>query len=238
MKIKLTPGYILSFFVLVFLIHELHDWAHYLIARAFCGCWGPRGFDSWAPCRECSASGRLLSLASGVGPLINYLAIWVGWKLMDAENTLEIKSLGFSLVFAALPLPRILAALSGGGDETTALRIAFQKPNGSNHYIVALTGLFFVLTFCLPALFRALLLLPEWKPKLLCLPPFLILPGLVDQMVVHHWLNGIELKYHPLGDYASGLPYTVIAWLVLLLLILLFSWKYLRTLFEHKDLPI
>src|SRR5258708_14806374 len=180
MKIKLTPVYFLCFFSLVFLIHEIHDWAHFILSASYCGCLGNRAFDSWSVCNTCVTSAYGLALATLAGPLVNYIMIWSGWALMHAENPSEKQSIGFSMVFAALPFPRMMGALAGGGDETSALRQLFQRPGGSNHYIVAGTGLLIVLLLFLPAIIRSFVLITCWVDRLILLPAFLVLPGLID----------------------------------------------------------
>src|SRR6202012_4538401 len=156
MKIKLTPLYILAFLFSVLLLHELHDWAHVLMARALAGCWGQRRFDSWdvGPCQVISNVGKAIAVLAG--PLINYIFIWIGWNKMGVERTTVEKSIGLSFVFAALPLPRILGATSGGGDETNGLHLLFSH-SGDNgrHHLVAIIGLVLVLALCGPALIRA-----------------------------------------------------------------------------------
>ena len=94
MKLKLTLLYVVSFLALTFFVHEIHDWAHTLAARIISGCWGPRGFDCWSFCAECSVSTGQRMLADLAGPLINFILLWVGWQKMDENNTLSEQSLG------------------------------------------------------------------------------------------------------------------------------------------------
>jgi len=236
MKIKLTPLYLLAFFPLVFLIHELHDWTHFFMGRWICGCWGSRGFDSWNLCRACNSSGRLYALAWAGGPLINYLVMCAGWRCMDPENTLERRSLGFSLVFAALPLTRLVSTFSGTSDESDFFRMAFLRPDGSNQPEITLGGLFFVTAVCLTILRRALMILPEWKVKTQLFPAFLILPPLIDHLVVGQWLNGLHRLISL--EYISGVPFALLVWLFIILVVLAMTWNSLLTLFEHKDLAL
>ena len=238
MKIKLTVLYVLSFFSLVFLVHELHDWAHVLVARALCGCWGTRAFDAWTPCLYCRASSRELVLSWVAGPLVNYIFIWTGWLFMDPQLELDRRCLGFSLVFAALPFPRLLGALAGGGDETTSLRLFFQHTDGSNAHQVTLAGLLLVGVLTLPALQRAFLSLPGGWLKGLVFPAFLLLPGLLDRWLVGHELNKLIVKDMLVEDRLPGTSLVVVAWLFLLLLLCLFTSRSLSTLFEHKDLAL
>jgi len=236
MKIKLTPLYLLAFFLLVFLIGEMHDWAHFFIGRWVCGCWGTREFDSWALCSTCKTPGRLYTLAWVGGPLINYLAMWTGWNFMHPENTIEQRSLGFSLVFAALPLTRIISIFSGSSDESDFFGMGFLHPEGDNQVGINAISLLFVMAICLPILHRALMILPEWKMKIQLFPAFLALPPLINQLV-RHWLNGLQQGLFR-KQYVTGVPFALLGWLFILLLILAVTWKSLMTLFEHKDLAL
>lgn len=238
MKIKLTPLSLLSFFSLVFLVHELHDWAHAITAWSVCGCWGPRAFDFWDFCSKCAVgSPTLRALAWIAGPLINYILIWVGWGLMHPENSLDKRSLGFALVFATLPFLRLIAALSGGGDETYALRLLFQHPDGGNRHNVALAGLLIVLTLSLPALIRAFLLFPGWLGKLGLFAAFLILPGLIDRWVNQGMNHLLTLPYLS-HQWITGASVLIVAWFFIILVLFLLTFKRLEGLFEHVDLPL
>ncbi len=226
---KLTPTYILAFLILVFLIHELHDWMHVGVARLLCSCWGPRGFDNWefGPC--CTLAPAKQALATLAGPFVNYLFLWIGWKKMDRHHSPSDKSLGISFVFATLPLPRILAALVGGGDETAGLRQLFQHADGGNRHAVAIAGLLIVLGISLPALIRAFFLLPGWMGKSFGLLAFLWIPNWLD-----HWLVGRKLNEWLLpGGAASDIPagyHWSLAWLLILLVAGAFTFRYLRSL--------
>jgi len=242
MKIKLTPLYLLAFFALTFLIHEIHDWAHFIFSASYCGCLGGRVFDGWTVCKTCSTSTAGMALATLVGPVVNYAVIWTGWGLMHPENPSEKQSVGFTLVFAALPFPRIMGALAGGGDETSALRQLFQRPvGGINHYVVAGAGLLFVLLLTLPALVRAFLLITGWVQRLLIFPAFLVLPGLAD-----HWLVGIngELNRLMADGFLSwkmlrgGTQLFVFVWALALLIIYFLTRKSIEHVLQYKELSI
>jgi len=236
MKIKLTPVSFLSFFLLVFLIHEFHDWAHFIISASFCGCLGNRAFDFWSTCPICASSTGGLALAILAGPLVNYIVIWTGWGMMHPDNSPERQSMGFSLVFAALPFPRIMGALAGGGDETSALRFLFQRPDKSNHYVIAGAGLLIVTALCLPALIRAFMLIAGWLQRIFWFFAFLVLPGLVD-----HWLVSGELNRLRINGFLSrqllrgGTQLIVFVWLAVILVLYLLTRKSLQTLLEYKE---
>lgn len=239
MKVKLTPLSVLSFFCLVFLIHEIHDWAHFLSAASSCGCLGNRAFDSWTPCTRCNASTGGMALATLAGPVVNTIILWGGWLMMHPDNPPEKQSVGFSMVFAALPLPRIMAAISGGGDETVAFRQLFQHANGSNHYIVAGAGLMIVLALCLPPLIRAFMLVAGWIQRIVVLLVFLVLPMFVD-----NWLVGKELNKLMANGFLSheilrgGTRLFPFVWLAVLVILYMVTMKRHETILEYKEASV
>src|SRR5271154_3504870 len=125
MKIKLSPAYLIAFFSLLFFTNELRGWAHVFVAQLISGCWGTKNFDTWTLCSHAEAPGKLIALAWLAGPFVAYIILWTGRWLMDEKKSPATRSLGFSMVFAALPFAGILAAARGSGDETTALRGLF-----------------------------------------------------------------------------------------------------------------
>ena len=156
--------------------------------------------------------------------------------MMHPDNPSERQSIGFSLVFAALPFPRIMGALAGGGDETNALRQLFQRPDGRNHYIVAAAGLLIVVALCLPALIRAFILLAGWFQRLFWFPVFLVAPGLVDHWLVSGELNKLREKgflNHTM--LRGGTQLFVFVWLVVIALLYLLTRKSLQTVLEYKE---
>jgi hypothetical protein len=233
MKLKLTPLYIVSFLFLVFLIHEIHDWTHALAARAVCDCWGPRGFDRWDFCAGCTVSTGQRALALIVGPFINFALLWVGWRKMDPENPLDEQSLGCSLNFACLPLNLLLAAGSGGGDLTNALRFMQQHGPATNRRLVGIMGLLIVLVLTLPALFRAFILLPGYQGKFLIFPALLLLPVWLDK-----WLVGKQLNNWLIGpDATQNHGYAwVIGWFFFVLIGWLFTRRWLEDLVGELSL--
>ena len=132
MNLKAPPLYILSFLILVFLVHEFHDWAHTLMATLTCQCWGSRIFDGWDFCTTSLVTSGQRALATLAGPIINYVLLWIGYSELHPENSTEEHSLGVALVFACLPLNNLMAAFSGGGDLTSAIASgpdAAARPN-------------------------------------------------------------------------------------------------------------
>jgi hypothetical protein len=232
-KPRLVP--LIAFFSLVFLLHELHDWAHAMAAGGQCHCWAPRSFDSWTICPNCILDGRQRLLIWIVGPLITYIALWSGWRLMNVDNPLERRSTGFCLVFAALPFMRIMAALAGGGDETLAMRQLLEPLDLKHHHLVSIIGLLFVLALTLPALIRAFLMMPGWRGKLLVFPLMLVLPGYIDRWVVHDGMNKLQDTGFLTHMVVTGLHLIVVVWGFFVLFVFVLSRKGLSHFLDYDE---
>jgi hypothetical protein len=214
MNLKLSPLYLLSFLILVFLVHEVHDWAHVLMARAVCSCWGMRVFDGFQFCPDCFPSAGERALTTIAGPVINFILLWIGWSLLNEDNQLDEQSLGITIVLACLPLNILLAATAGGGDLTNAIRWLESRAAQNNPHFVSLLGLLIAVVLTVPPLVRAFLRLPGYQGKFILFPILLLVPGWLD-----HWvtigLNRWLIK--PGTDQATAYA-CVIAWLILLLI--------------------
>jgi hypothetical protein len=230
MKLKLTPLYILSFLFLLFLVHEIHDWSHALMARAVSPCWGLRIFDGWDFCAGFKVTSGQRALALFAGPIINYILLWVGWGYLDPENPLEEQSLGCSLVFATLPLNGLLAAFDGGGDLTNSIRWLQQHGPSTNHSLVTIMGLLLVLGLTVPPLLRAFLQLPGYKGKLFIFPILLLVPIWLDRMLVGKWLNNWLISPAMSQAHVYG---WVIGWGGFLLIGWLLTRQWLETLMSE-----
>jgi len=224
MRIRFTGKFLLAFLALIFFVHECHDWAHFVAARFVCGCWGIKSFDNWTLCTECNASPHTQVWIWFAGPLITYIIIWVSWWLMGRKQGTMQQSLGFSLLFSTIPLVRILAAMVGGSDETYGLRQLFQHPDKSNSHSVALAGLLLIILLTALPLLRALIRLRGWKEKLILFPIFLILPMYIDKWT-YIGLNKLYATGFLNEESFPGVPILVLAWSLILMVILLATYK-------------
>jgi hypothetical protein len=230
MNLKAPPLYILSFLLLVFLVQDLHDWAHILAVRVTCHCWPVRTFGAWVLCGSPSAGQH--ALISIAGPMINVVLLLTGWSLLNPENSVEEHSLGVALVFAALPLNNLIGAFGGGGDITDCVRW-FQRhgPNSNRHFASGL-GLVIVLLLNVPPLVRAFLRLPGYKGKLIAFPLLLLLPGWLDQLwnrQLNRWFIGPETSQW--AAYAE-----VGAWLLVLVIGFFLTRRQLKGLIRELSL--
>lgn len=230
MKLKLTPVYVVSFLALTFFIHEIHDWAHTLVARLVSGSWPVRAFDYWVFQPDIKVSNGWQILAILAGPVVSYTLMWMGYNKMDDENTPEDKSVGVALVLAALPLNNLLAAAVGGGDLTYALRLLFRK---TDHHYVSLVGLVIVTIFCLPPLIRAFMVLP-WRGQIIFFPIFLIATGYIDHWVVSVLLN----KWLLMNTVGMASYLRVLGWGLFTFALWFFTRRSIAGLIPDDELPI
>ena len=231
MKINITLPYLVAFLSLFFLINECHDWVHFLVAGLFCRGLGTKGFEGWTFLTGCSPSGGGQVLTWISGPAFNYILMWWGWKQMNHLDPSK-QSAGLSLMFATLPLARILAAWNGGGDETMVMRMIFGQQRVAGSHGPAIAGLVMVMVLTGPPLWRAFVILPGWKAKYLAFPAFLYLPILADHAVIRQVLNPLLAERNLSRNLLPGIPALVMGWGLLCLIIYLISHQRLRSLMQ------
>lgn len=209
MQLRLSVRSLLAFLVLVLLIQELHELAHHIIGYICCGCFGKRDLLYWKLCTGCSTNTAFVITAIA-GPVVNYMLMWTGVFLLNNDQTNSKKSLGFALIFAALPLPRLMAVANRGGDETAALRYIFN--NGFHGSAVIISALLIIL-LTLPVLWKVFKLMAR-KNRLLIFTGLLVIPWLLDYVLIALGLNNL-FNWNDQAYY-FGLPIPVIAWQVIL----------------------
>ncbi len=220
---------------MVFLIHELRDWASVLMSQNVTGCWGTKTFGAWTMCDHSEVSGNVLAFAWLAGPFISYLILWIGYGIIESRKSVSLRSVGFSLMFATLPLKQILAAIRGNSDETNAVREFFQTPDGSNHRTVAIGGLLLVLLLTVPPLIKAFKITNGLKDRLLIIPLFLLMPVIIDYLVVSVIMRKFLSNDIMQEESMPGTPFLVLLWGLFCLIFFLFTYKSLLTLFKKGE---
>jgi hypothetical protein len=158
--------------------------------------------------------------------------MWWAWKWMNRE-AVEKKAAGLTLLFATMPLARILAALGGGGDETFAMRLFFGQGSASASHGPAIAGLLLVLILTLPPLVKAFFVVPGLAGKALLFPILLYLPMLIDRLVIHQLLVPQLARGTMAREILPGVPVMVMAWGLLWLVLFLISRRYLSTILRR-----
>lgn len=132
-----------AFSFLLLAVHEAHELAHAVTARALCGAWPVRDFNSWtAPCDSW--------VPTAAGPLFSYALMFAGAVL------LRNRAAGAALILAANPFARIFTAMMGGGDEMVVAQRLFSSERTLGLRLAVLTFVVIVCGAALVAAFRAM----------------------------------------------------------------------------------
>jgi hypothetical protein len=235
MKIKFSATYLLAFLSMLFLIQELHDWAHVFASEWICGCFGTKTFDNWTPCDNCEATGKILVLSILAGPALTYILVWIAWSLMSRRHSAGTKSFGFTLLFAANPFINILASIGGGGDITEAMRRLYQNPDASNRHLVSISALMIVLILTVPPILKAISMIKGVKERLILIPAFLLLPNFIEKLFVSKGMNWLLSQGLFQEDVFAGTSLLAVMWLFVLAIVLLICYKSIMDFVKKKE---
>lgn len=227
MKIKLSLKYIITFLALTFLMHELHEIVHTTVGRIIFGCWGERDFNQWSTCDVVSPLGYI---ATAAGPIFTFIMIWIGAGLLKEKNTIQQKTLGFSLIFANIPFARLITPLAfGGGDEVTVLDYFVENWELSRIIICVL-----ILFLTAIPLYKAFKIMPN-KHKIILFLLFYLLPTIIDGFVLLGGMNTL-LNNGILNSYwILGSPILVTVWTLAVTTIFILSYKNLFLLAKEDN---
>ena len=202
---------------LTFVLGEVHEIVHTTVGRLICGSWGLRDFNSWNICETCTNPYALW--ATVAGPVFTFIVIWIGYFMIQKNESVNSIALGFSLIFASLPFARILNATLGIGDEITVLNELLK-----NHTLAWLIGLVGILLITVFPLIKAYKLIGN-KNKIGLFLLFLLGPTVLYIIVILIFLNTL-LSNGVLSDYwILGSPKLVSVWTFSVLLLLLTTWR-------------
>jgi hypothetical protein len=230
MKIKLSVAYVLTFLSLTFVMHEAHEIVHTSVGRLLCGCWGQRDFNVWTLCEGCAERNSWYTLATFAGPAFTFCMMGIGAILVGKNKSNNLRAIGFSLIFANMPLARILTASLGGGDEVWALNQLLK-----NYPMAWCLGLGIILVISFLPLQKAYTSI-ENKRRIGWFLGFLIVPILADVLIVLGILNTLLDKEVLSSYWILGSPIIVSVWTILVSSIFLFTWKNLFRLVDKSNL--
>ncbi|MBQ1498329.1 MAG: hypothetical protein IIZ38_08440 [Sphingomonas sp.] len=185
-----------------------HELAHHLAGRVVCGAWGGMTLASFTLPDACPASAAWI--AALAGPALSWLLIYAGAALRGP--------LGLFLIFANLPLARIVTVATGGGDERIIGRALFGDALGFPA-MLALT-----VALALPPLLLAWRRLPR-RHRMAGFAALLVLPMLWD-LFFKRMLMGALLPAEPVWN---GVPAAILASHAAAALLLLLCWPRGRT---------
>ncbi|MBO9634381.1 MAG: hypothetical protein J7578_14805 [Chitinophagaceae bacterium] len=217
---RINPLYIIFFFAFNMVMLELHEQAHLITGYGICGCYGTRVVNTWNTCTDCRQAGWLF-LAAFAGPLFSYWMIWMGTFFFLRATDMHKRSMGFALVFANMPLARVVTAIMGGGDEKAGFALmGFPVP------VAKLLAMVLVLFACLLPLVQIGRRMSE-KRKWWALAGFGIIPMLYGFLYSHRFLNYLLASGWGRRIRILGTPDLLIYHTVFMAIIGWIAWKML-----------
>lgn len=223
MNIKLNFKFVISFLALMFIMHEAHEIAHTTLGRIICGAWGERDFNVWGLAEGCGQSDLVSMLPTYFGPIFTFVMIWIGAFLLKPENGVQKKSFGFALIFANMPIARIITAVFGGGDEVYATNVLLD-----NYSIAWVIGLIAILLILVYPLYKAFISIQKNRIPWFLL--FFIMPMVIDVIIVLGLMNTLLEKGVLANYWILGSPVLVSLWTIFVILVFILMRKHIFTL--------
>lgn len=193
MKIKITWKYCLAFYCMIMLYASFHELIHHFAGYVICGDWGYKSFNYFKT--ACSETNNLRFLATFSGPILNFVAMGAGaYILMKAGTNNYRMQFGFALIFAQLPLQRMINPIFSMNDEFYAAASLW-----GNTPFVYWSVIIVIWAICIPPLVIAYRKIENryriwWFLFYLVLFPYLIwgpvFGGLEYLLVSHGVMNG------------------------------------------------
>lgn len=219
MQIKLSFSYIIVFLLLTVVMLELHEIVHISVGRTICGCWGTRDFNVWSLCEGCDNNQPFSWMATLVGPLFSFTLMWIGMFWLSCPKA-NMRSLGFSLIFANIPFGRISQAMKGAGDEMVVTKHLLKNHFSQTQMIIICSAV--VLLLGLPPVIKAFRVLTN-KHSWLYIIGFLTLPLVFILLYILIGMNSLLNNGFLSSIGVMGAPllitlHTLMAFLFLILL--------------------
>lgn len=233
LRFNFDARWAIAFLALLFVHNELHEIAHTGVGRVICGAWGPRNFNTWrVACQEITP---VLVFVPIAGLAFTYGLMWIGCYLLRPEYSVTRQSVGFCLIFAAMPFGRIYTVAQSAGDEMVVLRGIFR---GMGPLLRLVVGLSIVSLLLGPPLYRAFSVLPRQR-RLFVFPGLLILPYALFDIIVLEVANPLLQQGLLDSDGILGSPLFVNLWTGFWVLVLILSYQHLATALTHggSDTP-
>ena len=116
-NLKVTWKYCIAFYCMIMLYTTLHELIHHVSGYLICGDWGYKSFNYFSTACEGT---RKSWYATYTGPLFSFAMMYVGAFLLKNEHSSYKRHLGFAMIFAQLPLQRMLMPFFRMNDEYIA----------------------------------------------------------------------------------------------------------------------
>jgi hypothetical protein len=218
----------IAFVALLFVHNELHEIAHTATGRVICGAWGQRNFNTWRV--ACDELRPVLVLVPLAGLVFSYGLMWLGYYLLRPRYSVTKQSVGFCLIFAAMPFGRVYTVAQSAGDEMVILRGVFPGMDPSLRLVL---GLSLVSLLVAPPLYRAFSVLHR-RRRILIVGGLLLLPYGLFEILVLEVANPLLQQGLLDSEGMLGAPLFVNVWTVFWALVLLLLYQHLPTALDHS----
>ncbi len=145
--LRITWKYCVAFYCIIMLYVSLHELVHHFSGYLICGDWGYKSFNYFATACEGTSKSWY---ATYTGPLFSFAMMYVGAHLIRKNKSSYLTHLGFAMIFAQLPLQRMISPLFRMNDEYVATVNLFGDSPWT--YWSTIVVIWFV---CLPPLIQA-----------------------------------------------------------------------------------
>ena len=177
--LKINWKYCLAFYCIGMLYASLHELVHHFTGYLICGEWGYKTFNYF----KTACGGPKVLIATYAGPLFTFIVMYVGAYFLNKKFSNYKRHLGFALIFAQIPLQRMISPFFKMNDEYYATSKLF----GSTEVVYWSVGII-VWIICLPPLIKAYRAI-ENKHKLVW---FLFYLTLFPYLLVGPFFMGLE----------------------------------------------
>jgi hypothetical protein len=143
-----------------------HELIHHFSAYLICGEWGYKSFNYF----ETACEGTQKSwYATYTGPLFTFAMMYLGMLFLSKNNSVLKNHLGFAIIFAQLPLQRMISPFFRMNDEFIATVNLFGDTPFNYWFVIIIIWL-----ICIPPLYKAYRAIQN-KQKLLWFLFYLVL---------------------------------------------------------------
>ena len=113
--LKINWKYCLAFYCLTMLYSSLHELTHHFVGYVVCGEWGYKTFNYFSTACEASP---ITFIATYAGPIFTFTMMWVGAYFLKRKSSSPFqRQLSFALIFAQMPLQRMVMCFFKTNDE-------------------------------------------------------------------------------------------------------------------------
>ena len=146
-KLKITWKYCIAFYCIGMLYASLHELIHHFAGYVICGDWGIKTFNYFET--ACSDEPKSY-IATYIGPIFTFIVMYVGAYFLNNKFSTFKNHLGFAMIFAQIPLQRMISPFFRMNDEFYATSMLLGNTDAVYWSVIIVIWI-----ICLPPLIKA-----------------------------------------------------------------------------------